>query len=71
MRNGLLIRGCYSFHIIPRPALTDELRNKSFTMFGRGQRSELDDDEALDLVGRLRLELAKEMDKISREKGKL
>jgi hypothetical protein len=27
------------FHIIPRPGLTPELRNRSFTMFGRGQRS--------------------------------
>ena len=27
-----------------RPALTPELRNRSFTMFGRGQRSELDED---------------------------
>jgi diadenosine tetraphosphate (Ap4A) HIT family hydrolase len=45
------------FHIIPRPALTPELRNKSFTMFGRGQRSEIDDEEAADLAVRLREEL--------------
>jgi diadenosine tetraphosphate (Ap4A) HIT family hydrolase len=48
------------FHIIPRPALTPELRNRSFTMFGRGQRSELDDDEAAELAGKLREALAKE-----------
>ena len=49
------------FHIIPRPALTPELRNKSFTMFGRGQRSELDDEEAAVLTEKLRQELAHEL----------
>ncbi|TVY93542.1 Hit family protein [Lachnellula willkommii] len=48
------------FHIIPRPALTPELRNRSFTMFGRGQRSELDDDEAAEMAGKLRVSLGKE-----------
>lgn len=51
------------FHIIPRPALTPELRNKSFTMFGRGQRSDLDEDEAAELVEKLKAELAKELSK--------
>lgn len=55
------------YHIIPRPALTAELRNRSFTMFGRGQRSELDDDEAEDLVKKLRVELGKE---VAREKDR-
>lgn len=53
------------FHIIPRPALTPELRNKSFTMFGRGQRSEIDDDEAAQLAGKLKAELARELERIS------
>jgi len=48
------------FHIIPRPALTPELRNRSFTMFGRGQRSELDDEDAAELAAKLREALAKE-----------
>jgi diadenosine tetraphosphate (Ap4A) HIT family hydrolase len=52
------------FHLIPRPALTPELRNKSFTMFGRGQRSELDDDEAAELSKNLREELTRELDRI-------
>jgi diadenosine tetraphosphate (Ap4A) HIT family hydrolase len=57
------------FHIIPRPSLTPELRNKSFTMFGRGQRSERDDDEAAALARSLREELAGEMWRIqNREK---
>ncbi|TGO84429.1 hypothetical protein BPOR_0505g00020 [Botrytis porri] len=57
------------FHIIPRPGLTLELRNRSFTMFGRGQRSELDEDEAKVLAAQLREELGREMEKIG--KGKL
>jgi diadenosine tetraphosphate (Ap4A) HIT family hydrolase len=52
------------FHIIPRPALTPELRNRSFTMFGRGQRSELDDDEAVELTMNLKTELAREIERI-------
>ena len=57
------------FHIIPRPGLTPELRNRSFTMFGRGQRSELDDDEAAELSKNLRAELTREIERIqNREK---
>ena len=52
------------FHIIPRPSLTPELRNKSFTMFGRGQRSERDDDEAAALARALREQLAREMERL-------
>ncbi|TVY39277.1 putative HIT-like protein [Lachnellula occidentalis] len=48
------------YHIIPRPALTPELRNRSFTMFGRGQRSELDDDEAAAMAEKLRVALGRE-----------
>jgi diadenosine tetraphosphate (Ap4A) HIT family hydrolase len=51
------------FHIIPRPALTPELRNRSFTMFGRGQRAELDDDEATVLSKDLREELGRELER--------
>lgn len=53
------------FHIIPRPALTPELRNRSFTMFGRGQRSDLDEDEAAELAKRLRAELGRELERIA------
>ena len=55
------------FHVIPRPALTPELRNRSFTMFGRGQRSELDEEEAEVLAGKLRAELEVEL---AKEEGK-
>lgn len=51
-------------HIIPRPSLTAAEKHRSFTMFGRGQRSELDDEEAADLARRLRAEVAREMERI-------
>lgn len=57
------------FHIIPRPSLTPELRNRSFTMFGRGQRSDLDEDEAAELASKLRAEMTRELQRIAeREK---
>ncbi len=57
------------FHIIPRPALTPELRNRSFTMFGRGQRSELDEEEATVLMKDLKDGLVQEIERIqSKEK---
>ncbi len=60
------------FHIIPRPSLTPELRNRSFTMFGRGQRSEIDDDEAVELARKLREEVVRELDRAEAEaRGKL
>jgi len=52
------------FHIIPRPALTPELRNRSFTMFGRGQRTDLDEADAAVLTDRLRRELAAEIERM-------
>lgn len=47
------------FHIIPRPR-TDgvpDLRAKSWTMFGRGMREDLDDVEAAKLAEEMRREL--------------
>ncbi|TQS34529.1 hypothetical protein Golomagni_05082 [Golovinomyces magnicellulatus] len=48
------------FHIIPRPALTPEMQNRSFTMFGKGYRSKLDNHEAAALAQKLILEIGKE-----------
>jgi diadenosine tetraphosphate (Ap4A) HIT family hydrolase len=59
------------FHIIPRPANVPQLKNKSWTMFGRGQREELDDDEAEQLAGELRDELRKELEKYAAQQSKL
>ncbi|TLD28664.1 hypothetical protein PspLS_04246 [Pyricularia sp. CBS 133598] len=47
------------FHIIPRPEIREQGRwSDRFTMFGRGQRSDLDEDEAVDLAARIRERVA-------------
>ncbi|KAK3181859.1 hypothetical protein K4F52_006762 [Lecanicillium sp. MT-2017a] len=47
------------YHIIPRPELRATGRlSDSFTMFGRGQREELDDDEAEALAAEIRKQVA-------------
>lgn len=47
------------FHIIPRPEIRASGRfRESFTMFGRGQREELDDDVAESLAADVRREVA-------------
>ncbi|TLS24393.1 hypothetical protein PpBr36_09056 [Pyricularia pennisetigena] len=43
------------FHIIPRPEIREQGRwSDRFTMFGRGRRSDLDEDEAVELAARIR-----------------
>ncbi|KZZ98869.1 Histidine triad motif protein [Moelleriella libera RCEF 2490] len=47
------------YHIIPRPEIRASGRmNESFTMFGKGHREELDEDEAAALAERIRAEVA-------------
>ncbi|MBE7179655.1 MAG: HIT domain-containing protein [Terriglobus roseus] len=46
------------FHIIPRPETVPELRTRSWTMFGKGQREDLDDGEAEAMARELRHALA-------------
>ncbi|KXX78505.1 Hit family protein 1 [Madurella mycetomatis] len=52
------------FHVIPRPELRDK-RSERFTatMFGRGQRDELDEEEAGELAERVRRKVAEVMAK--------
>lgn len=66
------------FHIIPRPAdnasssssnTTAAARSPSWTMFGRGQREELDDEEGEKLARLMREELAREVKRIKDEEG--
>jgi len=46
------------YHLIPRPEIRASGRfSESFTMFGRGVRSDLDDDEAASMAERLRAEI--------------
>jgi diadenosine tetraphosphate (Ap4A) HIT family hydrolase len=48
------------FHVIPRPEIRASGRlSESFTMFGRGQREELDDAEAEVLAADVRREVAR------------
>ncbi|KAH7031855.1 HIT-like domain-containing protein [Macrophomina phaseolina] len=56
------------FHIIPRPPRMPELKNKSWTMFGRGQREDLDDDEASKLVEEMRSVLREEVKKLGKSR---
>ncbi|KAK3307419.1 HIT-like domain-containing protein [Chaetomium strumarium] len=47
------------FHVIPRPELRDKGRERfTATMFGRGQRDELDEEEAAELAERVRRAVA-------------
>ncbi|PNY24310.1 Nitrilase and fragile histidine triad fusion protein NitFhit [Tolypocladium capitatum] len=47
------------YHLIPRPEIRASGRfSESFTMFGRGRREELDDDEADKLAEELRRQVA-------------
>lgn len=59
------------YHLIPRPEIRASGRFKeSFTMFGRGVREELDDDEAAVLADKLRQSIAAVMEEEAR-KGRL
>ncbi|KAK2752853.1 hypothetical protein FQN55_005987 [Onygenales sp. PD_40] len=58
------------FHIVPRPPLdTNTPAKGGWMMFGRGQRDELDDDEAAETVALLRAELAKEVLRVREVEG--
>lgn len=62
------------FHIIPRPATMPQIKNKSWTMFGRGQREELDDDEGAKLAREMRRVLreeVEEMEKLEKVESKM
>jgi diadenosine tetraphosphate (Ap4A) HIT family hydrolase len=52
------------FHIIPRPETMPEVKNKNRTMFGRGQRDDLDEEEAVKLAEDMRRVLRDEVGKL-------
>ncbi|XXG98069.1 hypothetical protein Hte_004388 [Hypoxylon texense] len=63
--------GHVHYHLIPRPEIRASGRfRESFTMFGRGVRRELDDDEAAALAERLRGSVAAVLEEEGR-KGRL
>lgn len=49
------------FHIIPRPETMPEVKNKSWTMFGRGLREELDDEDGERIAAEMRKVLREEI----------
>ncbi|MCJ1399841.1 hypothetical protein MMC11_003044 [Xylographa trunciseda] len=57
------------FHIIPRPGDVPEIKNRSWTIFGKGQREELDDEDAEVLIDGMREQLAKEIERLRRREG--
>ncbi|KAL5332927.1 HIT-like domain-containing protein [Aspergillus crustosus] len=59
------------FHIVPRPPLgaASTSAKMSFIMFGRGQRDDLDDEEAEELAGFLRREVAREVVRVREVEG--
>ncbi|KAI0206546.1 HIT domain-containing protein [Astrocystis sublimbata] len=59
------------YHLIPRPEIRAKGKfSESFTMFGRGQREDLDDDEAGEMAAKLRENIADVLDEDAR-RGKL
>ncbi|KAJ9162203.1 HIT-like protein [Coniochaeta hoffmannii] len=62
------------FHIIPRPDLTGRRERFTSTMFGRGQREDLDEEEGALLAERIRDavgEILREEERDERKKAKL
>lgn len=59
------------FHIIPRPATKPEIKSRSWTMFGRGQRDDLDDEEGARIAGEMRRVLRVEIERVEGGKVKL
>lgn len=57
------------FHIIPRVGDVPEVKARSWTVFGKGQREELDEDDAVVLVGRMRKRLKEEVERVRRREG--
>ena len=46
-----------------------EVKARSWTVFGKGQREDLDDDEAKVLLGRIRRSLRREVERVGVEEG--
>lgn len=49
------------YHIIPRVGNVPEIKARSWTMFGKGQRADLDDEEGALLGAKMRTELQEEL----------
>lgn len=57
------------FHIIPRVGDVPEVKARSWTVFGKGQREELDEEDAEVLVRRMRVRIGREVERVRRREG--
>lgn len=57
------------FHIIPRVGDVPEVKARSWTVFGKGQREDLDEEDAVVLVKRMRERLGREVERIKWREG--
>lgn len=57
------------FHIIPRVGDVPEVKARSWTVFGKGQREDLDEDDAEVLVTRMRVRLGEEVERVMSVEG--
>ena len=57
------------FHIIPRVGDVPEVKARSWTVFGKGQREDLDEEDAVLLVKRMRERLGREVERIRSREG--
>ena len=59
------------FHIVPRPphGALPTLKQTSYTMFARGRRSELDEEDSLVLASQIREQIAKEVQDVKLKEG--
>ena len=57
------------FHIIPRIGDIPEVKARSWTVFGKGQREDLDEADAEILIANMRKALEKEVERVRRNEG--
>lgn len=57
------------FHIIPRPGDVPQIENRSWTIFGRGQREDLDEEDAEILIRKMREQLNLEIERVRKVEG--
>ncbi len=57
------------FHIIPRSGDVPEVKARSWTVFGKGQREDLDDEDAAVLRKQMRQAIRKELDLLREREG--
>jgi diadenosine tetraphosphate (Ap4A) HIT family hydrolase len=57
------------FHIIPRPEGVANIPNRSWTMFGKGTRDDLDDEEGERRAKEIREALREEVNRLTKEKS--